>query len=300
VLALVATNVWRRPLPEVLREHVMDPIGASPTWRWVGYESSWIPLDGRSVQAVSGGSHWGGGMLINAFDMARFGLLTMHKGMWNGQRIISEEWLDMATTPSAANPGYGFMNFYLNTAQRQDGGAPESSWRHVGAGPNVVYVDPENELVVVSRWGSADGQIIATILSSLGTNVASAQAALPTAPTTQAADGIRFTVSSDAPGVEVAIASYDPSERPLPEFSIEGGSRQVDARLVGVTPFTLVFEPRSAFALSLASEAGEFHVQQPYSGRRGTGRRFDIGRQLCVNQVDWCMMYLTNQWTVAR
>jgi hypothetical protein len=86
----------------------------------------------------------------------------------------------------------------------------------------------------------------------------------------------------------------------LPEFSIEGGSRQVDARLVGVTPFTLVFEPRSAFALSLASEAGEFHVQQPYSGRRGTGRRFDIGRQLCVNQVDWCMMYLTNQWTVAR
>jgi CubicO group peptidase (beta-lactamase class C family) len=182
VLALVATNIWRRPLPEVMREYVMDPIGASPTWRWVGYENSWIPLDGKQVQAVSGGSHWGGGMLINAFDQARFGLLTMHKGMWNGQRILSEEWFAMATTPTAANTGYGFMNFYLNTGRRQDPAAPESSWRHVGAGPNVVYVDPENELVIVTRWGGADGELIQTVLESLGTNVASRQAARPTAP----------------------------------------------------------------------------------------------------------------------
>ena len=88
LLALVATSIWRKPLPEVLREHVMDPIGASPTWRWHGYDNSWITLDGHPAQSVSGGSHWGGGMLINAYDLARFGLLTMHKGMWNGQRIV--------------------------------------------------------------------------------------------------------------------------------------------------------------------------------------------------------------------
>lgn len=207
----------------------------------------------------------------------------------------------MATTPSETNPGYGFMNFYLNTGQRQDASAPASSWRHVGAGPNVVYVDPENELVVVSRWGSADNQVITTILSSLGTNVASAQAALPQPPAAQTAgDGIRFAVTSDAPGVEVAIESYDPSSRPLPELRIEGDSRRVDSRVVGVTPFTVVFEPTSAFALSLSSDADEFHVQQPYSGRMGTGRRFDIGRQLCTDQITMCMMYLTNQWTAAR
>ncbi|HEX2168639.1 MAG TPA: serine hydrolase, partial [Longimicrobiales bacterium] len=38
-LALAALNVWRRPLPQVLREYVMDPIGASATWRWYGYDS---------------------------------------------------------------------------------------------------------------------------------------------------------------------------------------------------------------------------------------------------------------------
>ena len=177
VLALVATNIWRRPLPQVLREHVMDPIGASPTWRWVGYENSWITVDGQAVQAVSGGSHWGGGMLISAFDMARFGLLTMRGGEWNGQRIISEEWLAMATTPTEVQPGYGFMNFYLNTGRSANPTAPEHSWTHTGAGPNIVYVDPENELVVVSRWGGADAQLIRTILEALGVSVAQGGAA---------------------------------------------------------------------------------------------------------------------------
>jgi len=70
VLALAALNLWRRPLPQVLKETIMDPIGASSTWRWFGYENSWIVLDGSPVQSVSGGGHWGGGMFINAYDMA--------------------------------------------------------------------------------------------------------------------------------------------------------------------------------------------------------------------------------------
>ncbi len=69
-LALAATSVWRRSLPQVLREYIMDPIGASSTWRWTGYRNSWIVLDGQPVQAVSGGGHWGGGMFINAYDIA--------------------------------------------------------------------------------------------------------------------------------------------------------------------------------------------------------------------------------------
>ena len=85
VLALAALQVWRRPLPEVLKERVMDPIGASNTWRWYGYDNSWIVLDGREVQSVSGGGHWGGGMVLNAWDMARFGLLTLRRGNWGRQ-----------------------------------------------------------------------------------------------------------------------------------------------------------------------------------------------------------------------
>ena len=175
LLALVATSIWRKPLPEVLREHVMDPIGASPTWRWHGYDNSWITLDGHPAQAVSGGSHWGGGMLINAYDLARFGLLTMHKGMWNGERIVSEEWIDLSTTPTDIQPTYGFMNFYLNTGRRQHPDSPEYTWTHTGAGSNLVYVDPENELVIVSRWiqGGAFTEVVQTVIDAMGARAAS-------------------------------------------------------------------------------------------------------------------------------
>jgi CubicO group peptidase (beta-lactamase class C family) len=80
LLAYAALNVWRRPLPEVLRDEVMEPIGASNTWRWHGYDNAWVTIDGRKVQSVTGGGHWGGGMFISARDMARFGYLFLRNG----------------------------------------------------------------------------------------------------------------------------------------------------------------------------------------------------------------------------
>lgn len=152
VLALAALNVWRRPLPEVLREHVMDPIGASPTWRWFGYENSWVVLDGTRVQSVSGGGHWGGGMFINAYDQARFGLLTLRDGRWGDRQLLSQEWVRMARTPTPAQPTYGFMNFFLNTGRELYASAPEQAFAHLGNGANLIYCDPVNDLVVVARW----------------------------------------------------------------------------------------------------------------------------------------------------
>lgn len=169
LLALAATSVWRRPLPEVLHELVMDPIGASATWRWHGYHNSWITLDGRRIQVVSGGGHWGGGMYINAMDMARFGYLFLRNGRWDGRQIVPEAWIGMAETPSEPNPGYGFMNFFLNTGQQALPSAPEAAFAFRGSGTNLVYVDRENDLVVVARWiqgGDIDG-FIGRVLDSI-------------------------------------------------------------------------------------------------------------------------------------
>lgn len=151
-LALAATAVWRKPLPEVLREQVMQPIGASNTWAWTGYKNAWIVLDGKMIQSVSGGGHFGGGLFINAYDMARFGLLTLRKGNWNGRQIISEDWIKKATTPTAANTGYGFMNYFLNTDRKMYPSAPATAYAHIGNGTNAIYVDPEHELVAVIKW----------------------------------------------------------------------------------------------------------------------------------------------------
>jgi len=152
VLALAALHVWRRPLPEVLRETVMDPIGASGEWKWHGYENSWVEIDGKRMQSVSGGGHWGGGMWISARDQARFGYLTLRRGRWKDRPLLSEAWVKMSLTPTPVETGYGFMNWFLNTGRKLLPSAPESSFAHLGAGTNMIYVDPENDLVVVARW----------------------------------------------------------------------------------------------------------------------------------------------------
>jgi CubicO group peptidase (beta-lactamase class C family) len=165
LLALAATLVWREPLQEVLLEKVMRPIGASSTWRWHGYENSWILLDGLNVQVPSGGGHWGGGMFISAYDQARFGLLTTRRYRWGDRQLLPEEWWGQATRPSDPNPGYGYMNFYLNTERRAVPSAPESAWAHIGAGTNMIYCDPEHDLVVVARW--IDGRAMAEFLGKV-------------------------------------------------------------------------------------------------------------------------------------
>ena len=176
LLALAALHVHRRPLPQVLREEVMDPIGASNTWRWHGYESSWITLDGMKVQSVSGGGHWGGGMFVNSRDHARFGYLFLRKGRYRDRRIISEDWIRAARTPTKANPGYGYMNWFLNTPQERRGqmrrplpSAPVTAVTFRGAGSNIVYVDWKNDLVVVVRWikGRALDGFIGRVLKAL-------------------------------------------------------------------------------------------------------------------------------------
>jgi len=152
VLALALLQVWKRPLPEVLKEYVMDPIGASTTWDWVGYRNSYATIDGKRMLSVPGGGHWGGGMWISAMDQARFGLLTLHRGVWHGKRIVSDAWFTRALTPTGPQPTYGFMNYFLNYGHRQWPSAPEDTFCHLGNGANVVCVLPDYDMVVVVRW----------------------------------------------------------------------------------------------------------------------------------------------------
>jgi CubicO group peptidase (beta-lactamase class C family) len=84
----------------------MDPISASADWRWYSYETSWTEIDGERMQSVSGGSHWGGGFMIDTCDHARFGLLALRKGDWGGRRLVSSAWFNRATTPTDIHPTF--------------------------------------------------------------------------------------------------------------------------------------------------------------------------------------------------
>ena len=153
LLSFSLLQVMRKPLPEVLKESIMDPIDASTTWRWYGYDNSFTLVDGLNIQSVSGGGHSGGGLFISTHDMARFGYLMLNNGVWNGNRVLSENYMKEATTPSKANHNYGYL-WWLNpngdSPHLPD--LPNSAFYAAGFGGNFIIVDPENDLLMVMRW----------------------------------------------------------------------------------------------------------------------------------------------------
>jgi len=145
-------QAFGRPLPKVLKERIMDPIGATDTWQWHGYDNSWVDINGHKLQSVSGGAHWGGGLWISSLDHARVGQLMLNKGWWNGSEIIPEEWIDECLVPCPISPIYGYL-WWLNDGQSgMFPSAPKSAFYAMGVGTQIIYIDPENELVIVARW----------------------------------------------------------------------------------------------------------------------------------------------------
>jgi CubicO group peptidase (beta-lactamase class C family) len=164
--ALALLRLFGRPLPEVLMETVMRPIGASDSWQWHGYETSWVDVNGRRVQSVSGGAHWGGGLWISTLDHARFGLLFLRKGNWNGQQLLSEDWVRASVTPCAIKPEYGYL-WWLNHAGSISEVAGEAAFAARGAGGNIVFVEPAMDVVIVLRWCRDTKAVIDSILETV-------------------------------------------------------------------------------------------------------------------------------------
>lgn len=167
LLSYSLLNVFRIPLPKVLKKYVMDPIGASNTWRWYGYDESMKIIDGVDVQSVSGGGHFGGGMFISSEDHARFGLLFLRDGLWKGKRLISSEWINKMRIPSDNNSSYGYM-WWLNRDQRKWEGLSENIYYGSGFGGNHVIVVPDHDIVIVARWidSSKIGEFVKKVLDS--------------------------------------------------------------------------------------------------------------------------------------
>lgn len=152
VLAYSLLQVWRQPLPKVLKKHIMDPIGASTSWRWFGYKDAWVTVDGLQMKSVTGGGHSGGGVFINTLDQARFGLLFARDGKWQDKQLISSDWVASVQVPSKAHQSYGYM-WWLNKGPRKwQQVEDESIYYAAGFGGNFIVIDNNNDLVIVTRW----------------------------------------------------------------------------------------------------------------------------------------------------
>jgi CubicO group peptidase (beta-lactamase class C family) len=151
--ALALTVLFRRPLPDVLRDRVTTRIGASESWSWHGYATAHTEVAGHRLPVVSGGAHWGGGLWISALDLARIGQLCLNGGTWEGRRVLSARWIEELWTPCRVKPEYG-LSWWLNDRGTVWPSAPTTGRCARGnGGRHLLWVDPARELVIASRWG---------------------------------------------------------------------------------------------------------------------------------------------------
>ncbi|MEQ1912333.1 MAG: serine hydrolase domain-containing protein [Vicinamibacterales bacterium] len=165
-LSLSLLTLWKRPIPDVLKTEIMDPIGASNTWKWLGYDNADVTIDGKTMRSVPGGTRWGAGLWMSSRDHARFGLLMARAGTWNGRQLVPSSWIAQATTrggPANSND-YGYL-WWLNTKGGTKG-VPTTSFQAQGNGSNTIFIDPEHDLVVVWRW-HAGGDFFARVVASI-------------------------------------------------------------------------------------------------------------------------------------
>lgn len=88
----------------------------------------------------------------NARDLARFGLLYLNNGVWNGERLLSEEWIDFVRTPAPSTSEIGSIyggQWWLVPDSRDD--VPKDAYSTAGNRGQFTIVVPSHELVIVRR-----------------------------------------------------------------------------------------------------------------------------------------------------
>jgi len=169
-LSLALLHLFKRPLPDVFLESVLRPLGGGRDFRWEGYDDAWTEVDGERMQSVPGGTHWGGGVSISSRDQARIGQVLLDGGVHAGKQVISYEWARRMRTPCAVAQFYGLLT-WLNRGGRMFADASHASWFMFGAGGHIVWIDPDHEAVVVSRWldGKHSSEFVSAVARELGT-----------------------------------------------------------------------------------------------------------------------------------
>jgi CubicO group peptidase (beta-lactamase class C family) len=138
VLGFLIAKLTGQSVTEYMQEHIWDPMGME-------YSGEWI-VDNTGVEMVLGG--------LNAAlrDYAKLGLLYLHEGEFNGQKILSKDWVRMATTPDAQHlmpdqttlssnhHGYGFQ-WWIPQYDRGD-------FMAGGIYNQYIYVQPDKNLVI--------------------------------------------------------------------------------------------------------------------------------------------------------
>ena len=147
VLAGLIHRKTGKHIDKFAEETLFGPLGIT-SYEWLG-STAWSPEKFPSAAS---------GLRMRTRDLAKFGSLFLHKGVWKGQQIIRAEWVKLSTQRHVQNIplvldgtiGYGFM-WYAGRITGNDG-------YHVigaaGKGDQRIFIVPEKEIVVTVFAGN--------------------------------------------------------------------------------------------------------------------------------------------------
>jgi CubicO group peptidase (beta-lactamase class C family) len=163
LLGKVLTLIAREPLGVVFKRRIGDPIGMTK-WEWAVSGA----VEGIDLHNPPGnpGGQGAGGVRTTAREMARFGLLFLNRGNWNGARLLSAPFIERATM-NQVPASYGYRNhdfrarygFYwwtngiMANGSRPWPSAPAKTYTSHGHSANFCFVIPELRMVIV-RMGT--------------------------------------------------------------------------------------------------------------------------------------------------
>lgn len=128
-----------------------------------------IGMNSMLLEADLSGNYVGSSYAwASARDWAKFGLLYLHNGNWNGKELFTKDWVNYVTTPTPTSNGAYGAQFWLN-ANNQMKDAPKNLYYADGYLGQRIYILPDEDLVIV-RLGLSDfdgNQFIKAILKTI-------------------------------------------------------------------------------------------------------------------------------------
>lgn len=138
-LGNVVTRASELRVPEFADRYLFGPMGIT--------EYRWPITNSRGNQGLA---MTGGGLNLRPRDMAKFGQLYLNGGVWEGEQLVSETWIEASTRKHAESDLYGEDFGYLwRMIDREVSGRAVRSFEAWGNGGQYIMVFPSLDLVAV-------------------------------------------------------------------------------------------------------------------------------------------------------
>ena len=114
-----------------------------------------IGMNSMTIEADLAGNYVGSSYSwATARDWAKFGLLYLHKGNWNGEQLLNESWVTYSATPTNGSNGEYGAHFWLNAGGKYPN-VPKDLYSCNGYQGQHVFIIPSRDIVIV-RFGLAE------------------------------------------------------------------------------------------------------------------------------------------------